>query len=87
MINKICQKKHRDLPKYSTLRDAQDNQNGGRHICAGCAYVEGLKDALSKNGKKQDLSYLPFSQAKRVRHKDAYEAYDLGYDEGIELDT
>lgn len=43
----ICKKKHRYLDEYERLSNAQDNKNGDRHICAGCAYEEGLRDALS----------------------------------------
>lgn len=78
----ICDKNHRRLPDYNTLPEAQDNQRGGRHICAGCAYEEGLKDGLARKAKKQDLSHLPESQAGTVRHKDAMSAYLAGYTEG-----
>ena len=78
----ICKKNHRYLQEYASLVDAQDNSNGGRHICAGCAYEEGLKDGMNGNPPKNDLSHLPFSQAGTVRHKDAKEAYDEGYSEG-----
>ena len=78
----ICNKKHRYLEEYTSLSDAQDNKYGDRHICAGCAYEEGLQDGLKGNERKTDLSHLPFSQAGTVRHKDAKEAYDKGYDEG-----
>lgn len=40
----ICQKNHRYLPDFDLLPEAQDNENGGRHICAGCAYEAGLND-------------------------------------------
>ena len=36
-----CNKNHRYLDEYNRLSDAQDNQHGGRHICAG--YAEGRK--------------------------------------------
>ena len=78
----ICKKEHRFLNEYDNLPDAQDNQFGDRHICAGCAYEEGLRDGLAGNFPKQDLSHLPFSQAGTVRHKDAKAAYDAGYEEG-----
>ena len=78
----ICKKKHRYLDEYERLSNAQDNKNGDRHICAGCAYEEGLRDALSGYPPKNDLSHLPFSQAGTVRHKDAKEAYDEGSLEG-----
>ena len=38
----ICKKGHRYLNEYNSLSEAQDNQHGDRHICAGCAYEEGL---------------------------------------------
>ena len=78
----ICKKHHRYLDEYKLLSEAQDNQHGDRHICAGCAYKEGLHDGMNGNVRKNDLSHLPCSQAGTVRHKDAKEAYDEGYDEG-----
>ena len=36
----ICNKQHRYLPDFNKLPEAQDNRNGGRHICAACAYEE-----------------------------------------------
>ena len=79
----ICKKKHRYLPDYLNLPESQDNQSGDRHICAGCAYEEGLNDALQGNSKKGVLSHLPISQAGTVRHKGAIESYNLGYAEGL----
>lgn len=78
----ICNKNHRYLQVYNTLPDAQDNNKGGRHICAGCAYEQGLKDGLNGLPPKADLSDLPYSQAGTVRRKDAREAYNEGYLEG-----
>lgn len=78
----ICKKNHRYLSEYASLSEAQDNQHGDRHICAGCAYEEGLRDGMDGNPPKTDFSHLPFSQAGTVRHKDAKEAYDEGYVEG-----
>lgn len=78
----VCQKNHRYLDVLASLPDAQDNVNGGRHICAGCAYEEGLKDGLNGNPHRTDLSYLPFSQAGTGRHKSAIAAYELGYSIG-----
>lgn len=57
----ICNKQHRYLPDFNKLPEAQDNRNGGRHICAACAYEEGLHDALHGNPPKTDLSHLPDS--------------------------
>lgn len=78
-----CQKKHRFLKDFKALPDSQNDQKGGRHKCAGCAFIRGLLDALTN---KQMASLLPTkipdSQAGTVRHKDAYEAYKLGYAEG-----
>lgn len=78
----ICNKNHRYLDEYDRLPDAQDNQYGDRHICAGCAYEEGLRDGLCGNTPQRDLFHLPRSQAGTVRHKDAKAAYDAGYAEG-----
>ncbi len=79
----ICNKQHRYLPEYDNLPESQDNRSGDRHICAGCAYEEGLKDALNGNPKNDDLAHLPLSQAGSVRHKGAIESYNLGYKEGL----
>lgn len=79
----ICNKQHRYLQEYLGLQESQDDQNGDRHICAGCAYEEGLNDALNGNDRRRDISYLPQSQAGTVRHKGAIEAYREGYDEGL----
>ena len=54
-----CNKQHRYLEGFNELPEAQDNRNGGRHICAACAYEEGLKDALNGNLPQSDLSHLP----------------------------
>lgn len=79
----ICKKDHRHLEDYRLLPESQDDQSGDRHICAGCAYEEGIKDALNGNKRKSNLSHLPRSQAGTVRHKGAIEAYELGYQEGL----
>ena len=83
----ICTKQHRYLEKYLGLPDSQDNQSGDRHICAGCAYVEGIRDGLNGCPAKMNLSHLPCSQAGTVRHKGAKEAYDMGYEEGLKLNS
>lgn len=78
----ICNKNHRYLLEYTSLPDAQDNQSGGRHICAGCAFEAGMRDGLDGKERRTDLSFLPYSQAGTVRHKDAKVAYDAGYELG-----
>lgn len=81
-----CSKKHRYLPDYNTLPIAQDDIKNDRHKCAGCAYVEGLKDSLNNKPIATTLSQsIPESQAGTVRHKDAYEAYKLGYAYGEKI--
>ncbi|MDD5022067.1 MAG: hypothetical protein PHR82_08095 [Endomicrobiaceae bacterium] len=82
----ICSKKHRYLPDFTNLPYAQDDTNNDRHKCAGCAYVEGIKDSLNNSQMATSLSLnIPESQAGTVRHKDAYEAYKLGYERGEEI--
>jgi hypothetical protein len=83
----ICNKQHRYLPDFNKLPEAQDNRNGGRHICAACAYEEGLHDALHGKPPQTDLSHLPDSQAGTVRHKSAIDAYNLGYRYGKKIST
>lgn len=78
----ICRKKHRYDSYFESLPDAQDNQTGGRHKCAGCAYEEGFVDAQFGNSPKTDFTHLPYSQAGKVRHKDVGEVYKLGYQDG-----
>ena len=82
-----CTKLHRYLPDFSNLPISQDDQSGDRHKCAGCAYVEGLKDGLNGCIPKTNLSHLPDSQAGTVRHKGAMEAYQMGYAEGKKLNS
>ncbi len=78
----ICRKKHRYDSYFESLPDAQDNQQGGRHKCSGCAYEEGFADARSGRPPKTNFTDLPNSQAGMVRHKDVGEAYKLGYQYG-----
>ena len=82
-----CKKQHRYNEAFRSLPDAQDNQAGGRHKCAGCAYKEGFIDAQSGNPPKTDFAHLPDSQAGTVRHKDVSEAYKLGYQKGKKHST
>lgn len=51
----ICKKEHRYDSYFESLSDAQDNQQGGRHRCAGCAYEEGFADARSGKPQKPIL--------------------------------
>jgi hypothetical protein len=83
----LCDKKHRYLEEYKELLDSQDNRSGDRHICAGCAYVIGLRDGLDGKMPRTDLSDLPISQAGDVRHKGAVESYNDGYAEGVRRAT
>lgn len=75
----ICNKAHRYDEKFKGLSDSQGG--GGRHLCCGCAYEQGKKDAIE--GKKAQFrpKEIKYSQAGAVRHKDAEEAYMLGYNE------
>ena len=74
----ICQKNHRNLPEWAQLSDSQAGE--GRHICVGCAYSQGQKDASNEVPENIDnIKHLPHSQAQAGRHKDAEQAYRLGY--------
>lgn len=57
----------------------------GRHICAACAFEDGLLNGLNCLEKKTDLSHLPDSQAGTVRHIDAMSLYNLGYSIGLKI--
>ncbi|MCL2187107.1 MAG: hypothetical protein FWB86_14850 [Treponema sp.] len=84
----ICSKNHRFLPIWEQLPFAQDDVQNDRHRCAGCAYLEGLKDALNGMRLADALNQdIPQSQAGTVRHKDAYSAYQMGYQYGITINT
>jgi hypothetical protein len=52
----LCSKSHRYLREWEQLPDAQDDMQNDRHKCAGCAYLEGLKDALNGSPQAQSLS-------------------------------
>lgn len=84
-LSELCTRKHRYSKVFNNLPLAQDNQNDNRHVCAGCAYIEGLKDALNDKGKRNSLKGLPISQAGVVRHKDAWKSYNQAYDFGKKL--
>lgn len=78
----ICKMDHRYDKEFESLPDAQDNEFGGRHKCAGCAYEEGFKDGTAGVPRKTNFSHLPDSQAGTIRHKDVKAAYDKGYEKG-----
>lgn len=79
----ICKKDHRFLEEFKDLPDAQDNKQNDRHKCCGCAFLAGLKDALTGRKVAATLDKdIPESQAGSGRHKDAYAAYQKGYQTG-----
>ena len=76
----ICKKEHRGLEEWDDLKPSQADADG-RHICVGCAYNKGSEDASNGIAKNSaNIKNLPYSQAKNGRHKNAYQAYDLGYE-------
>ena len=80
----ICKKSHRHDSMFDVLSANQGNV--GRHKCCGCAYDKGMWHALIGVPRAVDdsvLGDLPESQAVHVRHKDAFEAYNMGYDHGM----
>lgn len=85
-MDEICKKDHRRLEELRLLPYAQDNKSG-RHICAGCAYEQGLRDGLDGKTKLETFDHLPQSQAGAGRHKSAKAAYDLGYEIGRNAST
>ena len=81
----ICDSDHRYKLFFAFL---STNRGGyGRNKCAACAYELGLEHARLglPSGDKSVLIGLPESQAGIVRHKDAYEAYLIGYEDGIAI--
>ena len=84
----VCSKNHRYFSQFSSLPYAQDDARNDRHKCAGCAYVNGVKDALNSLPLSPTLpSGIPDSQAGTVRHKDAYQAYREGYQLGMTINS
>lgn len=83
----ICQKEHRYYEEFASLPYAQDNQNQGRHVCAGCAYEQGVRDGLDNNIKRTRFDDLESSQAGNVRHRDPLASYDLGYSLGKRISS
>lgn len=86
-MNKIeCSKNHRYLSMFKYFEYGQDDRTHGRHVCAGCAYEAGVKDAINgKNSGFTPLSSLPHSQAGSVRHKNSQRAYEKGYKFGKDI--
>lgn len=80
----MVQKSHRYEPMFANLSFTEEYFGEPlRWKCAGCAYEQGMDDALNGRSPNINLSILDQSQAGSVRHKDPHEAYDLGYAAGI----
>ena len=79
----ICQKPHRYDPRFEAFEPSQAGE--GRHKCVGCAYDAGL--AAGFNNDISDFAAisegLADSQAGTVRHRDAEQAYQIGYQDGV----
>lgn len=76
----ICKKPHRHSQIFSVLNEYQGTQ--ARHKCCGCAFDLGVLHAqqgIEMAETDSVLKDIPHSQASTVRHKDAYQAYKLGY--------
>ena len=76
----VCKKEHRYDEEFKKLPDSQAGD--GRHLCAACAYEQGINDAKEGKGNNFDASKIKKSQAGTIRHKDARAAYELGYSGG-----
>lgn len=59
-------------------------QGGGqRHVCAGCAFELGVQHRQKGSPFNPGaVDGLPNSQAGSQRHRNAYQAYKLGYERG-----
>ena len=71
-----------DHQNLAEILDRLEPYQGGkqRHICAGCAFLLGVEHR--EKGKPFNpgaIEVLPESQASHQRHKNAYQAYLLGY--------
>ncbi len=76
----ICNKNHRYADALSQL--PLDQGGEGRHLCAGCAYEQGMTDGLNNTRRSFEELNLPFSQAGTGRHKSPQAAYDKGFEKG-----
>lgn len=82
----ICQKAHRYDIHFESLPEYQGTYS--RHKCAGCAFELGYFHAINGIPKATDDSVLiniPYSQAGHVRHRDAFTAYQEGYNSAISI--
>ncbi|MGP3209193.1 hypothetical protein ACTVPS_01785 [Serratia marcescens] len=81
-MKKICKKQHRYDRNYDSLPEYQGQ--AGRHKCAGCAAELALLNkqlGIPASNDDSILADLPESQAGSVRHKDAYLAYQMVYNQ------
>ncbi|NDJ59460.1 hypothetical protein GWD52_21235 [Enterobacteriaceae bacterium 4M9] len=79
-MKNICKKNHRYNPMFIVLPDNQGQ--AGRHKCPGCAFELAMLNKAAGIPASYDdsvLADLPESQAGYVRHKDAFEAYQMAY--------
>lgn len=82
----ICHKVHRYDAHFKSLPKYQGTFS--RHKCAGCAYELGCFHAINGIPKATNdsvLAKIPYSQAGHVRHKDAFTAYNEGYEFTISI--
>lgn len=82
----ICHKAHRYEDYFESLPKYQGTVS--RHKCAGCAFELGYSHAIKGTAKAENDSILysiPCSQAGSVRHKDAFIAYNKGYNFGLSM--
>jgi hypothetical protein len=75
-----CPLDHSDL--HSIMAKIDEKQAGEyRHICAGCAFELGkLHKKQKRNSAPKTIKNLDTSQAKPQRHRNAYTAYQSGFD-------
>lgn len=81
-MKKICKKQHRYDRKYEEYPEYQGQV--GRHKCPGCAEELALlnkQKGIPASNDDSVLAELPESQAGSVRHKDAFFAYKMAYNQ------
>lgn len=77
----ICNREHRYSDRLEDLPFSQAGE--WRHKCTGCTYEMGYSHGYSGNDMQEiNWDQIDESQAGTARHKDAHDAYIVGFADG-----